>query len=166
MAIRSDSFASVDEVLSFTRHLLDGHTTFGVDTRPTLTEIEKFIDRASALLNVAIAKAGFTPSSIYGNAVAKLACDDWVTQQAVKYVLYTQRNTGIFSDKDEVFTMGNATEFINDLLLGFSNLGIGQSNPSAEGLIFTGMTEQSQRNDPSDTTKEQPLFTRRKFDNT
>jgi hypothetical protein len=165
MAIRADSFSSVDEVRGFTRHLLDGHSTFDAGTRPTITEIEKFIDRASALINVSIAAAGFAPSAIYGNAVTKLACDDWVTQQAVKYVHYAQRNTGIFSDKDETFTMGNAQEFVAMLALGFANLGISQNNSMGEAIIFTGMLEQSQRADPDDSTKEQPLFSRHSWDN-
>lgn len=166
MAIRADSFSSVDEVRGLTRHLLDGHTTFDSDTRPTLTEIEKFIDRASALVNAALSKFGFTPSTIYGNAVAKLVCDDWVTQQAVKYVHYTQRNTGIFSDKDETFAMDSAVEFVEMYFVGSTTLGISQTNPTSEGLIYTALTEQSQRDDPSDTTKEQPMFVRRQWDNT
>lgn len=165
MAIRSDSFSSVTEVRSFTRHLLDGHDTFDVATRPTLTDIEKFIDRASALINGALSKFGFTPSAIYANAVAKLICDDWVTQQAVKYVLYTQRNTGIFSDKDEAFKMGDAVEFVETYFVGSTTL-VAMTNPSSEGLIYTGLDAQDIRSDPTDTTREQPLFSRRQFDNT
>jgi len=65
MAIRADSFSSTSEVKAFTRHLLDGQSAFNSTTRPTATELEKFIDRASGVLNVAIARAGFTPSTGY-----------------------------------------------------------------------------------------------------
>jgi len=166
MAIRADSFSSVDEVRGFTRHLLDGHSTFDANTRPTITEVEKFIDRVSALMNVALAAAGFTPSAVYGNAVSKLACDDWVTQQAVKYVHYTQRNTGIFSEKDEVFKMDDVHEFVEGMAPGLVVIGVSQGNPMSDGLTFTGIDAQNIRSDPSDTSKEQPLFTRRLFDNT
>jgi len=165
MAIRSDSFSSVDEVRGFTRHLLDGQTTFSVTTRPTLTEVEKFIDRASALLNIALSAAGFTPSDVYSNAVAKLACDDWVTQQAVSYVRYAQRSTGIMSDREEKFEMDNVHEFVEANAVGFVNLGVTQDTAASSGLAFTGMTIQADRNDTADTTKEQPVFSRRMFDN-
>lgn len=165
MAIRADSYSTVAEVIGFTRHLLDGRATFDDYTRPTLTEVEKFIDRASAVLNVALASYGFAPAAVYANAVSKLACDDWVTQQAVKYVHYSQRNTGIFSDRDEVFTMGSASEFVQSNLMGFVNLGVTLGSPSSEGLIYTAMDVQSQRDDPDDTTREQPLFIRKQFDN-
>ena len=165
MAIRSDSFSSVDEVRSFTRHLLDGHTTFDTGTLPTLTEVEKFIDRASALLNLALATHGFSPSAVYGNAVAKLACDDWVTQQAVSYVRYAQRSVGIISDREEKFEMGDANQFVMDMVQGLVNIGVAQGDPISDGLTFTGLTVQSDRTDPLDTTREQPIFTRRQFEN-
>ena len=94
MAIRADSFSSTSEVTAYTRHLLDGQSSFNSTTRPTVTEMEKFIDRASGILNVAISNEGFTPSDVYGNSTAKLACDDWVTQKAVMYTELTQRGTG------------------------------------------------------------------------
>ena len=94
MAIRADSFSSVDEVVAFTRHLLDGNLSFNTTTRPTLLNVEKFIDRASACINIALYREGFTPSNVYANAVAKLVCDDWVTMMATKFVELTQRGTG------------------------------------------------------------------------
>jgi len=168
MAIRSDSFSSVDEIRSYTRHLLDGQQNFSGTTRPTLTDVEKFIDRSSALLNIALSAAGFTPSSIYGNAVAKLACDDWVTMRGVKYVELTQRGTGYNADEGSRTAAfeNDAAEFVAAMTDGFVNLGIVQSAGSTSGgLSFTAMTVESQRSDPSDSTKAQPLFTRKGFDN-
>jgi hypothetical protein len=168
MAIRSDSFSSVDEIKGYTRHLLDGHTTFDAATRPTLTEVEKFIDRSSALLNVALAAAGFSPSAIYANAVAKLACDDWVTMRGVKYVELTQRGTGYNADEGSRTAAfdNDAKQFVEDMADGFVNLGIAQGAASTSaGLSFTGMTVESQRSDPGDSSKAQPLFTRKGFDN-
>lgn len=169
MAIRSDSFSSVAEVVGYTRHLLDGHSTFDTSTRPTLTEVEKFIDRSSALLNVALAAAGFQPSAIYANAVAKLACDDWVTTRAVKYVELTQRGTGYNADEgSRTAAFENDTaDFIAMMTVGFVNMGIEKSYAStSDGLQFTGMEVQGTRADVSDATKEQSLFTRKAFDNT
>lgn len=170
MTIRSDSFSSVSEVLGFTRWFLDGQSAFNAGTRPTLTEVEKFIDRASALLNVAIdanstlSASDITHTDVYNNAVTKLACDDWVTQQAVKYVHYTSRNTAIFSDQNETFKMDSAAEFVEMMALGFSRDISGESELS-NGLQFTAMDIQSNRADPVDSSKEQPKFTRGLFDN-
>ena len=169
MAIRSDSFSSVAEVVAYTRHLLDGNSTFSTVTRPTLTELEKFIDRASGLLNVAIAAEGFLPASVYGNAVAKLACDDWVTMLAAKYVELTQRGTG-YSDAEgsriAAFDPAkSAREFIADMALGFKRLSIAQNNRVSSGLQFTGLTIQSDRSDPDDDTLEQPKFERGQWNN-
>src|SRR5512145_2945202 len=99
MAIRADSYSSTSEVKAFTRHLLDGQSAFNSTTRPTGTELEKFIDRASGVLNLALGGGGFAPSSVIANSTAKLACDDWVTSRAAEYVELTQRGTG-YSDAE------------------------------------------------------------------
>ena len=169
MTIRADSFSSAAEVTAYTRHLLDGQSAFNSTTRPTVTELEKFIDRASGVLNVAIAAAGFTPATIIANSTAKLACDDWVTQKATKYVELTQRGTGYSADEGSrtaAFDMGSdANEFIKMNALGFVRLGISQGYKMSDGLAFTGLDAQADRSDPDDTSLEQPLFSRRKFDN-
>ena len=169
MAIRADSFSSTTEVKAYTRHLLDGQSAFNSTTRPTGTEVEKFIDRASGVLNVAIAQAGFTPATLRANSTAKLACDDWVTQKAVKYVELTQRGTGYSANEGSrtaAFDMqADATEFVSLNSLGFIRLGITQGNKLSSGLAFTGMTAQKDRTDPDDTGIVQPMFERGQWEN-
>jgi hypothetical protein len=168
MAIRSDSFSSAAEVTAFTRHLLDGQTAFNSTSRPTVTELEKFIDRASGLVNTALAKAGFTPSSIYANSTAKLTCDDWVTNYAARYVELTQRGTGYSENEGgrlPAFELGTADEFVMESQLGFIRLGISQNIRASQGLTFTGLTAQADRTDPQDASREQPLFSRKNYDN-
>ena len=167
MAIRADSYSSTAEVKAFTRHLLDGQTAFNTTTRPRATELEKFIDKASGVLNVAIAQAGFTPANVYANSTAKLACDDFVTNYAVRYVELTQRGTG-YSEGEGSRTaafkmMEGAKEFIDANSLGFVNLGITQGVRKSSGLQFTGLTEQSQRADRDNSTYEQPFARRHQF---
>jgi hypothetical protein len=60
MTLRADSYSSVNEVLAFTRYHLDGQNAFNSTTQPTVTEVEKFVDRASGLLNVALKGEGLT----------------------------------------------------------------------------------------------------------
>jgi len=167
MTLRLDSYASVAEVTAFTRHLLDGQSAFNSTTRPTVTELEKFIDRASGVLNVAMEARGLdTPIT---NTTAKLLCDDWVVAQAAMYTEMTQRGTG-FSDAEGSRTSyfrglhERANEFSKANSLGFVRLGVAQSTKMGAGLIFTGETLAADRVDPDDTTLEQPLFSRKQFD--
>ena len=167
MTIRTDSFSSTTEVTAYTRHLLDGQSAFNSTTRPTVTELEKFIDRASSHINIALASEGFTPSAVYANSTAKLACDDWVTERAAKYVEMTQRGTGYNEEEDSRLQSmkKDAYDFICDMALGFKRLGISQTYKLSDGLQFTGLTVQSDRADPDDTTLEQPKFKRAQWDN-
>lgn len=168
MAIRSDSYSSTAEVKAFTRHLLDGQTAFNSTTRPRATELEKFIDKASGVLNVALSVHGFTPSAIYTNSTAKLSCDDWVTNYAVRYVELTQRGLGYSEgegSRSAAFKMDKAAkDFVMINSLGFVNLGVSQGVKKSDGLILTGLTAQKDRTDPDDTSKEQPFVSRRQFD--
>lgn len=170
MAIRSDSYSSLAEVAAFTAHLLDGQASFNSTTRPTKTQIDKFIDRASGLLNLALATGGFTPANVRANSTAKLACDDWVTNRAVEYTELTQRGTGHNSDdgsRTDAFRTLNeqANDFVKVNSLGFVRLGVTQTNSLSQGLTFTGLDAQANRSDPSDTSIEQPKFTRGQWEN-
>jgi len=168
MAIRADSYSSTTEVKAFTRHLLDGELAFNDLTRPTATELEKFIDRASGVLNAALAQAGLTTPIT--NTTAKLACDDFVTTKAAQYVELTQRGAGTNEGENERGSSfhglyGAAIKFVEDYMLGFQNLGVDATHPASQGVTFTGLTIQEDRTDQDDTTLEQPVFIRHKWDN-
>jgi hypothetical protein len=168
MAIRADSYSSTTEVKAYTRHLLDGQQTFNAITRPSVTELEKFIDRSSALLNVSLMAAGFvTPIT---HSTGRLICDEWVTEQAVAYVELTQRGAGSDDTPNARYKTffglsARAKEFALENAHGFKHYGIPMKHHDSDGLIFTGQTAQSLREDPIDTSMEQPEFTRKQFDN-
>jgi len=170
MTIRTDSYSSTSEVKAFTRHLLDGQSTFNTTTRPTATELEKFIDRASGVLNLAISGAGFAPSAVRGNSTAKLAADDWVTVRSAEYVELTQRGVG-YSDAEGSRTASfrnlykSAEEFIKLNSLGFVRLGVTQAYKMSDGLAFTGLDAQADRTDKDDSGLEQPFAQRHQWDN-
>ena len=166
MAIRADSYSSVNEVRAYVRHMLDGENTFDESTRPTLTDVEKFIDRASAALNVALNTVGLTTPVT--NSTAKLLLDDWVTDRAAAFVELTHRGAG-FNDgensRQQVFLnlAGNAAEFVQANRLGMVRLGVGVGSALSDGLQFTGADALSQRDDPEDTNLRQPVFKRGLF---
>lgn len=169
MTIRADSYSSTSEVKAYTMHLLDGQISFNSTTRPTGTQLEKFIDRASGLLNVALRGEGLTVPIT--NSTAKLACDDWVTNQSAAYVELTQRGAGF--DGTENTRPGSflnlnesAQEFALMMAPGFRRLGVTQSEKMSDGLQFTGLDAKDQRDDPDDSSLRQPFFERGAFNNT
>jgi len=169
MTLRADSYSSTSEVKAWTRYMLDGQTTFNSTTIPTVTELEKFIDRASGVLNLALEGEGLTTP--ISNSTAKLACDDFVTARASAYVELVSRGAG-YSEAEGSRTAtflaglsGDATKFARDYRQGFVNMGVTQQNKLSDGLTFTGLDKQADRVDPDDTTLEQPAFERWQFDN-
>jgi len=160
-------YSSTAEVKALTRMYLAGESAFNSTTVPTGTELDKFIERAGGVLNLALASYGFTPPVTVGDA--KLACDEWVTVHAAKFVELSQFTTEFAEDGNRRSnTMGglekDAVTFVETNVLGFQNLGVAQDSPSGQGVQFTAQYEHSQRSDPLDSTLEQPHFRRRQFD--
>lgn len=161
------SYSSLAEVTAFTRHLLDGQSSFNTTTRPTQTEAQKFIDRSSGVLNMALAGVGLTIPIVQVDA--RMACDDFVTMYSAGYVELTQRGAGANEGENaryNTFFRGiykSAAEFAMANRLGFINLGVGVTVGKSRGLSFTGQTVQADRVDRTDTALEQPLFQRHQF---
>jgi len=165
MALGANSYGSLAEVVPFARAYLAGESTFSATTRPTLTEVEKFIDRASGVLNLALAAAGFTIPVT--QADARLACDDWVVTLAAAYVEASQPFAGLEdNERAQSFTRlyREAEKFVQANAAGFAHLGVSQPQDDSNALIFTGETAQADRADPDNTALEQPKFRRGQFD--
>lgn len=168
MAIRGDSYGTVNEVEAYTRHLMDGHEGFDSATRPTDVEVEGFIDRASGILNNVIIGKGVTPANVRANSTAKLALDDWVVRYAVRQVELTKAGGGWEEGEGSRlagFSMKDADEYVEMLMKGWKELGITVTEAASTGLYYTGLKPHKDRSDPGSTSVEQPLFRRRDFDN-
>ena len=164
MAIRADSYSSIAGIVAVTRHLLDGQTTFNSTTLPTLTEVESFVDEASGHLNTALAGAGFTTPVT--NSTAKLALSSWVRWRAREYTELTQQRGG-FSGEQSGMMSGlykEANEFVEAGAAGWKQIGAAVSRKSSDGLAFTALDTHTERSDPDDGDREQPMFRRRQFD--
>lgn len=168
MATRSDSWGSVAEVEAMTGFALRGAASFNASSTPTVTQVEKFIDRASGVLNVCLLANGFTPATIAANSTATLVCDDWVVDKASHMVQLAQPGAS-FDETDLRGNLGGlhkeACEFVAGMAGGFKEAGVGVGRASSEGLAFTGIDKHDERSDPDNDTREQPLFRRRRFDN-
>lgn len=169
MAIRADSYSNTTGVLAWTRHLLEGQTRFNSTTRPTATEVVSFIDEASGVLNVSLMQCGFSTASVRANSTAKLACDNWVRGWGVSFVELSHPMQGMTGGGSRVELLqsmhGSALEFVDQYEKGFKQLGITQTYSDSNTIKFSGETIQSSRDDPDDTSLEQPKFKRGQFDN-
>jgi hypothetical protein len=170
MTIRSDSYSSVDGVLAWTRHLIEGQTTFNSTTTPRLTEVESFINEASGVLNLALTQEGFSTASVIANSTAKLACDNWVRGWGVSFVELASPMQGFGGDNSGRSSMlqgmhGSALEFVEDYTKGFKMIGVTQTFSDSNVIRFTGETLQADREDPANSALAQPHFKRGQFDN-
>lgn len=171
MAIRGDSYGTIAEVVPLVRYLLDGQVSFSNATVPTQGEVEKFIDRASGVLNIALKQAGFTTpiNSTNANSTAKLVCDDWVVAEAAAMVEMTKIGVGygdLTGSRAGAFRglHERARQFVNDNALGLKFEGATVTRKVSDGLQYTGLDAESQRSDPTDSTVEQPKFRRKLHD--
>lgn len=165
MSIRGDSYGSVEGVMALTRHLLDGAATFSTTTRPTLSEVEGFIDRWSATLNVALLAAGVVAP--VAHEMIKLTADQFVIRQAAAEVELTHRGAGWGDGENQraralLMTDANATAAaIGAALRAVDGPGV-TARPS-NGLTYTGMTPRPERY-AVDAGYERPMFQRGQFD--
>lgn len=170
MTLRDDSYGSVEEVRALTRHLLDGNLDFDDTTVPTLDDVERFIDRASAVLNVALAGQGFAVPVTVDAPV--LACADWVVMHAAKMVELTQQGDGLTSPAVGpnnraayiASLSSKAKEFAADNARAFRQMGVTVTTSSSEGLVYTGLDAHAYRADPGNARREQPKFRRGMFE--
>lgn len=165
MAIREDSYGSVAGVMALTRHLLDGAAKFSDQTRPTLAEVEGFIDRWSAALNVALVNREV--SIPVTQAVVKLVCDQWVIRQAAAEVELTQRGAGFSEEEDNrsrALRPGRLKEVADEVAAALRQMGVTAQGRASSGLTYTGLEAQGERPDSDNAGYEQPLFSRRQFD--
>ena len=138
MAIGSNSYSSVDEVEALTlRYTNDGD--YDATTRPTLTQVETFIDRVSAILNVLLAQAGFeVPVS---QADAKLALDDFAVDQAAQLCHaangagpYAPGSTELRGRRARSAIIEEAEQFISSHAAGLEALGAERERALTDGL--------------------------------
>jgi hypothetical protein len=140
MAIGANSYGSVAEVAALTPHYATATgNTFDADTTPTLTQVEKFIDRVSAILNVLLAEAGF--SVAVSQADAKLALDQFTVMQAAHLVEFANGAGPFISGGEEMryttptrVILRDAELFIEKHAAGFEALGAARTRHLTDGL--------------------------------
>lgn len=143
------------------RYTADG--SFTSATRPTLTAVEKFIDRISAMVNVLLAEEGFTiPVS---QSDAKLAIDEFVVAQATQ-LAHAANGAGPYAPGSEELRNGRtpfqiitqeAVNFFSKHADGLEQLGATRTRSLTNGLACRTV------DDAGDDI--QPMFQRKQFGN-
>jgi len=138
MAIGANSYGTVAEVAAITPQYTSGGS-YGASTRPTETQVEKFIDRVSGILNVVLAGEGFgVPVT---QADAKLALDEFVVEQAA-LLCHAANRAGIYAPGSEELggrspfaaIREEAAEFVRENAAGLERLGATRSRHASYGL--------------------------------
>ena len=142
MTVNSNSYGTAAEVAAATRRwttngaFLDTSTgpPATVATRPSLTEVEKWIDNYSSTLNVLLSNAGFTIPITQSDA--KAACAQIIVEVTAEMVHYSNSAGRFYTDK--ALARGDApgkvlrqdmADWVEAMASGFVTLGISRAQP-------------------------------------
>lgn len=140
MAIGANSYSSVAEVAAFTPlYATAAGQTFDANTRPTLTQVEKFIDQVSGMVNSILAKEGFDVPVIQADAA--LAIDGFVAIEVAGWVEYAngagpfiQSAQNLRASTPARIILKDCEEFIDAQAIGFEALGALRNRRLTQGL--------------------------------
>ncbi len=161
MSVGVDSYGSATEVAAITpRYTTAG--SFTTTTRPTLAQVETWIDNASATLNVMLAKAGFHTPIV--QTTAKVACAQ-VVVEIVTDLVHASNSAGRFYT-DRALERGIApmkvlrqemADWVESMAPGLERLGAARDQSILEGVLCHSMSE--------DGVEMEPIFQRDGFGN-
>lgn len=138
MGIGANSYASVAEIAAQVgRYTNDG--SFDASTRPTLTNVELMIDRVSGILNVVLARFGF--SIPVSQADCKLMLDQFTVDHVV-HLCHAANGAGPYGPGNEQLRgqdafsviMREAAKFIGENAAGLELLGVTRTYSMSYGL--------------------------------
>lgn len=157
MALGANSYGSTAGVAAYVRHLLPANTSdFSPVSRPTLAEVEAFLDRRSALLNGWLAQAGYSVPVTQADALLILA--SYANLGAAGDCELTQRAGGYDAEdanrRENKFLeqFGEARDFI--LSGALTGLGVPQRTSTPQAGFYVGGKRST-----GEALK--PIFTRR-----
>lgn len=157
MATSERSYGAASDVAALTpRFTTNG--SYDSSSRPTLSQVDAWIDQVSAILNVLLAEANFT-IPVTQKDVA-LLLKHFVATEVADLANYANSAGRFFSDKN--MTTGpwqaiqsEAAKFISEHAEGLQNLGAGRSVAGLDGLAF------NETDDEGDEIE--PIFARKQF---
>lgn len=148
MAVGDNSYGSIGEIEALIgRYTDEGALTAA--TRPARAQVERFIDRVSAIVNVALAQAGFAVPVSQEDAVSALA--DFVVDQAVQ-LCYAANGAGPYAPgakqlrgrRPRAAILQEAFDFVADFASGLQALGATRTRMLTNGLDCRTQDESGQ----------------------
>jgi hypothetical protein len=162
MAIGANSYGSVTGVGALVPRWSGAATDFAATTRPTLAQVEGWIDQISAILNSILAQVGFTiPVS---QATVKSALGFFVNEE-VAAIVEGVNGSGRFGPTAKAMgkqgrfalILGDVEAFLEMNTVGFERLGAARNYSVAAGIGYR------ETNNAGDETT--PIFSREGFGN-
>ena len=147
MAVGSNSYGTAGEVAALSQTWT--HVgVFDTTTRPTLAQVESFIDQISGIMNVALSKQGFIiPVS---QATAVMAIKSIVVQLVSDLVQAANSSGRFFTDRALAAGVSplrairlEISDWVEDQSRGLVNLGIAQVGTTATDFIGFRSTDES-----------------------
>lgn len=138
MAIGTNTYGTVIEVAAVTPQYTD-EGVYTPATRPTLTQVETFLDRVSGVLNVALAQAGFAVPVTQADAA--LALDEFAVEHAA-YLCQAANRAGPYFPDSRQMSAGSAYDmlrkaalaFVKEMAAGIEALGVTRTRHLSYGL--------------------------------
>jgi len=150
VAIGANSYGSLTEVEAFVPQYTSSGL-FDSTTRPSLAQVEKLIDRVSALLNTVLARQGF--SIPITQADAKLVCDHFVVSEVADLCEAVNR-AGRFTTKGLAgrnrfdVILEDCTGFVEAQATGLELLGATRDYSLTQGLGYQATDDAGEEIEP------------------
>ena len=141
MGIRTNSYGDTTEIASLVPRYANGSGIFDTTTRPTLLQVESFVDQVSGMLNSMLSQVGFTvPVS---QADVKLALDMFVNDETAA-IAEGVNGSGRFGPTAKqpggkwrfALILDDVKSFVEANSVGFQRLGAARGYYAASGLGY------------------------------
>ncbi len=160
MSVGANSYGQASDVAALTPRFASAGS-YSASTRPTLAQVEAWIDQVSAVLNVLLAEQNFKIPATQADVV--LLLKQFVVTQVADLANYANSAGRFFSDKN--LTTGpwqaiqkEAADFIAKHAEGLQNLGATRSVAGLDALDF--------RSTDDSGAEIEPMFARKQFGTT
>jgi len=146
MSVYDHSYGTPADVAALVPRYTDSTTrVFNSSTRPTIQQVETYIDRISAILNVLLAEQGFAIPVVQQDAAMALA--ELVIESVIDLCHAANSAGRFFSDRElrgqspMKILRNELADWIETHAAGFENLGATRSTSNAEQIGYRGEDE-------------------------
>lgn len=163
MSINTNSYGHPNDIAAMVPRWANSSKLFDASTRPTLGEVETWVNQVSGVLNVILAQFGFSIPVTQADALEML---ELFVNQEVAAITEGVNGSGRFGPTSKqvgkqgrfAIITGDVRDFVESVATGLERLGVTRTHSFASGIGYRGTDENG------DTVE--PLFQRAAFGNT